>query len=73
MKTSKYLCYVGVLVIGMALILNYMRFYVCYKELSNTDDSFIYIYTDSDLSEEIGLYYYFFCFFLYYGILFLSK
>lgn len=53
MKTSKYLCYVGVLVIGMALILNYMRFYVCYKELSNTDDSFIYIYTDSDLSEEI--------------------
>ena len=53
MKTSKYLCYVWVFAVGIALILTYMKFVLYYKELSNTEENFIYIYTDSELPQGI--------------------
>lgn len=53
MKNSKYLRYIGVFAVGIALILNYMRFISYYKELSNIDENFIYTYTDSELPEGI--------------------
>lgn len=53
MKNSKYLRYMVAFAVGIALILNYMRFISYYKELSNIDDNFIYTYTDSDLPEGI--------------------
>lgn len=53
MKCSKYLRYMAVFAVGIALMLNYMGFILNYKELSGMDENFIYIYTDSELPEEI--------------------
>lgn len=53
MKNSEYLRYIVVSVVGIALILTYMQFILCYKELNNMDENFIYAYTDSELPEGI--------------------
>lgn len=53
MKNGEYLRYMVVFAVGIALILNYMRFISNYKELSNIDENFTYIYTDSDLPDGI--------------------
>ena len=53
MKNNQRLRYMVAFSFGIALILNYMRFISYYKELSNIDENFTYIYTDSVLSEGI--------------------
>lgn len=53
MKNSEYLRYIVVSAVGIALILTYLQFILCYKELNNMDGNFIYAYTDSELPEGI--------------------
>ena len=53
MKNNQRLRYMVAFSFGIALILNYMRFISYYKELSNIDENFTYIYTDSVLSKGI--------------------
>lgn len=53
MNTRKYWVCIGELVVLILLMLNYFKFYTCYRGLGNLEEDFIYIYSDTALTQEL--------------------
>lgn len=50
---GKYVRVVWLAVVGIFLTVTYMKFISCYKTLNDMDGNFLYIYTDSEISQDI--------------------